>query len=59
MKKRDWKTMSNTTLKIDGKTYPAVYFHKPDEPYGFLSNWWASPFELEGIRFGSAEQYIM
>ena len=59
MKKGDWKTMSNTTLKIDGKTYPAVYFHKPDEPYGFLSNWWTSPFVLEGIRFGSAEQYIM
>ena len=56
MKKGDWKTMSNMTLKIDGKAYPAVYFHKPDEPYGFLSNWWASPFELEGIRFGSAEQ---
>lgn len=37
----------------------AVFFHKPEEPNGYLSNWYASPFELDGIRFSSAEQYIM
>ena len=47
------------TLTIDGKSYPAIYFHKPSEPYGFLSNWWKSPFVLDGLRFSSAEQYIM
>lgn len=48
-----------TTLTIDGKVYPAIYFHKPEEPYGFLSNWWISPFVLKGMRFSSVEQYIM
>lgn len=48
-----------TTLTIDGNMYPAIYFHKPKEPYGFLSNWWPSPFTLDGIRFSSVEQYIM
>ena len=37
----------------------AVYFHKPEEPNGYLSNWYLSPFELEGKHFSSAEQYIM
>ncbi|MBQ1514848.1 MAG: NADAR family protein [Lachnospiraceae bacterium] len=29
------------------------------EPHGFLSNWYPSPFELDGQRFSSVEQYIM
>lgn len=48
-----------TILMIGGKEYPAIYFHKPNEPYGFLSNWWIAPFVLEGMRFSSTEQYIM
>ena len=48
-----------TTLKVNGTLYPAVYFHKPEEPYGFLSNWWVAPFVLDGMRFSSVEQYIM
>lgn len=46
-------------LKIAGKTVDAVFFHLPTEPFGFLSNWCPSPFDLDGIRFSSAEQYIM
>lgn len=46
-------------LKINEKTVDAVYFHKPDEPHGFLSNWYPSPFDLDGIHFTSVEQYIM
>ena len=53
------QTSPQTTLTIDGKTYPSIYFHKPDEPYGFLSNWWIAPFVLDGMRFSSTEQYIM
>lgn len=53
------QTAPQTTLTVDGNTYPAIYFHKPKEPYGFLSNWWPSPFVLEGIHFNSTEQYIM
>ena len=46
-------------LKINGKTVPAIFFHKPDEPYGWLSNWYLCDFELDGMKFSSVEQYIM
>lgn len=46
-------------LRIGDKEYPAVYFHKPEEPNGYLSNWYISAFDLDGITFTSVEQYIM
>ena len=46
-------------LNINKKDYPAVFFHKPEEPDGYLSNWYPSSFLLDGIRFSSVEQYIM
>ena len=36
-----------------------IGFRFPEEEYGFLSNWYLSDFELEGIRFSSLEQYMM
>jgi len=54
-----WSRPSFDTLTIDSLTHKAVYFHKPEEPYGFLSNWYLSTFELDGITFSSVEQYIM
>ena len=36
-----------------------IGFYNSDEEYGFLSNWYLSDFELEGIRFSSVEQYMM
>ena len=36
-----------------------ICFHNPDEPYGFLSNWYLSAFTVDGIRFSSMEQYMM
>ena len=41
------------------RTVPAVYFHLPTEPFGFLSNWYGSDFTVDGTRFSSCEQYIM
>ena len=46
-------------LQISGREVPAVYFHKPEEPSGFLCNWYPSPFDLEGGHFSSVEQYLM
>ena len=46
-------------LTISGKEVDAFFFHKPDEPYGYLSNWYPSPFDLDGKHFSSVEQYIM
>lgn len=36
-----------------------VCFHNPDEENGWLSNWFVSPFLLDGIEFSMAEQYMM
>lgn len=46
-------------LHIGDKTFDAVYFHRPEEPNGYLSNWYLSSFVLDGIKFSSNEQYIM
>ena len=36
-----------------------VCFHHPCEPNGYLSNWYASSFELDNVIFSSVEQYMM
>ncbi len=36
-----------------------VCFHKPDEPNGYLSNWYLEEFILDNIKFTSMEQYMM
>ena len=36
-----------------------ICFHLVDEPNGYLSNWYPSPFTLDGHRFTSVEQYMM
>lgn len=46
-------------LHISDREVDAVFFHKPDEPYGFLSNWFYSPFDINNSHYSSAEQYIM
>lgn len=43
-------------LSVNSGMHDAVFFHKPDEPNGFFSNWWLSGFELDGIEFSSVEQ---
>ena len=34
-------------------------FHLIDEPNGYLSNWYPSPFTLDGITYTNVEQYMM
>lgn len=36
-----------------------VFFHNPDEVNGYLSNWYISYFNVQGMRFSSMEQYMM
>ena len=46
-------------LKIGTQLFNAYFFHNPNEPYGFLSNWYLSDFTVNGIKYTSMEQYIM
>lgn len=36
-----------------------VFFWRTDGQYGFLSQWFCSPFVADGITFTTAEQYMM
>lgn len=36
-----------------------ICFHNPNEENGWLSNWYLSPFTVEGVMFSSMEQYMM
>lgn len=36
-----------------------ICFHNPDEENGWLSNWYLSDFNVDGISFSSMEQYMM
>ena len=36
-----------------------ICFHNPDEENGYLSNWYPSQFNINGIQFSSMEQYMM
>ena len=36
-----------------------VCFHLITEPNGYLSNWYHSPFELDGEHYCCVEQYLM
>lgn len=51
--------MIKDKLRIAGQEVEAIFFHLPTEPHGYLSNWYLSPFELDGVHYSSAEQYIM
>lgn len=36
-----------------------VCFHNPAEINGYLSNWYLSYFEVNGVKYSSMEQYMM
>lgn len=36
-----------------------ICFHNPDEPNGWLSNWYPSVFRHGGVKYVSMEQYMM
>ena len=36
-----------------------ICFHNPDEENGYLSNWYKSDFNVNGIDFSSMEQFMM
>eukprot|EP01124_Arcella_intermedia_P020801 TRINITY_DN28326_c0_g1_i1.p1 TRINITY_DN28326_c0_g1~~TRINITY_DN28326_c0_g1_i1.p1 ORF type:complete len:166 (-),score=52.01 TRINITY_DN28326_c0_g1_i1:5-502(-) len=36
-----------------------VFFWKPGEKNGHFSQWYKSPFVVDGVKYGCAEQYMM
>jgi ribA/ribD-fused uncharacterized protein len=47
-------------MKLNDNTGDASYvFCKVNQPNGYLSNWWAAPFELDGIVYPTTEHHMM
>lgn len=51
--------LSKYYLTIGDWNEEAVFFHTPEDPHGYLSNWYPAYFTVDGIRFSCAGQYIL
>jgi hypothetical protein len=51
----------NMASEISGdKSSGPIYFWRETEvPYGFLSQWYASPFEVDGVTYQTPEMWMM
>lgn len=59
----DLETLKAAVARGEAFTYRPFFGHTP-RPDGALSDacfsqWWASPFTVEGVRYETAEQYMM
>lgn len=43
----------------DSTSNKYIYFWRPSESYGFLGNWYLSPFTKDGVHFINNEQFFM
>ncbi|QIW95070.1 hypothetical protein AMS68_000588 [Peltaster fructicola] len=51
--------MADAKISADTALGP-VFFWKPHEdPFGFLSQWYSCPFEVEGVVYASTEMWMM
>lgn len=51
--------MSSTIVGSADSQSPIYFWREYDEPYGFLSQWYDCAFEHEGVRYHSAEMWMM
>lgn len=47
------------SLTADGDAGPIYFWRETEVPYGFLSQWYDDPFEVEGVKYQSAEMWMM
>ena len=38
---------------------PIYFWRETEVPYGFLSQWYDSPFEVEGVTYQTPEMWMM
>lgn len=38
---------------------PLFFWREFENPYGFLSQWYECPFEVEGVKYQTAEMWMM
>ena len=56
------KSLTSPTIMTSQSTTssePLFFWREFEEPYGFLSQWYDSPFEVEGVTYASTEMWMM
>lgn len=51
--------MASPTISPETSLGPIYFWREFEEPYGFLSQWYEDPFEVEGVTYQSAEMWMM
>lgn len=51
--------MAEATFKDDMSSGPLFFWREFETPYGFFSQWYDSPFEVDGVTYASTEMWMM
>ena len=51
--------MATSTTSGEASMGPVLFWREFEEPYGFLSQWYESPFEVDGVTYQTAEMWMM
>jgi predicted NAD-dependent protein-ADP-ribosyltransferase YbiA (DUF1768 family) len=51
--------MADSTAKDDKSSGPLFFWCEFEEPWGFMSQWYDSPFEVDGVMYASTEMWMM
>jgi hypothetical protein len=46
-------------MASDKASGPIYFFRQTEVPYGFLSQWYESPFEVDGVTYQTPEMWMM
>lgn len=51
--------MTHAAIADDTESGPLFFWREYEEPYGFLSQWYESEFEVDGATYLTAEMWMM
>ena len=53
------RRMASSTVQSDTSLGPLFFWREFEEPYGFLSQWYESSFDVDGVTYLTAEMWMM
>jgi predicted NAD-dependent protein-ADP-ribosyltransferase YbiA (DUF1768 family) len=51
--------MTDSKISSDKSLGPVYFWREFEDPYGFMSQWYESTFEVDGVAYVSAEMWMM
>jgi predicted NAD-dependent protein-ADP-ribosyltransferase YbiA (DUF1768 family) len=51
--------MTTSSTTSGSSLGPLFFWREFEEPYGFMSQWYDSPFEVDGVTYASTEMWMM